>query len=178
MSSQVTPKKNAAYSFYCALTSQANTNTFQSNPTLTTGDVKVSTDGGAFNNITTLPVVTPAGGKAILVSCSSTEMNGDNVQVLFSDAAGAEWCDLLANIQTTARQIDDLAYPTYQLPDSVPADGTRPTIEQCLYMLIQFLSERSVSGTTMTVKKADGTTSLMTFTLNDSASPTSITRAT
>ena len=178
MSSQVTPKKNAAYSFYAALTSQANTNVFQSNATLAAGDVKVSVDGAAFNNATTLPVVTPASSKAILVSLTSTEMNGDNIQVLFSDAAGAEWCDALYNIQTTTRQIDDLAYPTYQLPDGIPADGTRPTIEQCLYMFIQFLTERSVSGTTMTVKKVDGTTSLMTFTLSDAANPTSITRAT
>lgn len=178
MSSQVTPKKNAAFSFYVSLTSQANTNTFQTNPTLATGDVKVSIDGAAFNNTTSLPTVTPAGGKAVLVSLTASEMNGDNIQVLFSDAAGAEWCDLLANIQTTARQIDDLAYPTYQLPDGVATDGTRPTIEQALYELIQFLTERSVSGTTMTVKKVDGTTSLMTFTLNDANNPTSITRAT
>ena len=234
MSSQVTPKKNAALSFYVALTSQANTNTFQSSATLTTGDVKVSTDGAAFGNITTLPVVTPAAGKAILVSLSSTEMNGDNVQVLFSDAAGAEWCDYLANIQTTARQVDDLAFPTVSgrsldvtatgeagidwaniggpttvvdlsgtnikdidatglaniktqmtnaltsdvIADSVPADGSRPTIAQALYMLSQFMTERSVSGLTMTVKKVDGTTSLMTFTLNDASNPTSITRAT
>ena len=62
--------------------------------------------------------------------------------------------------------------------DSVPADGTRPTFEQALYMIWQFLAERSVSGTTVTVKKADGSTGLMTFTLNDATTPTSITRAT
>ena len=62
--------------------------------------------------------------------------------------------------------------------DSVPADGTRPTFEQALYMIWQFLAERSVSGTTVTVKKADGSTGLMTFTLNDDTTPTSITRAT
>lgn len=64
------------------------------------------------------------------------------------------------------------------LPDSVPADGTRPSMKQALYMVTQFLMERSVSGTTLTVKKADGTTSLLTLTLNDASTPTSITRAT
>lgn len=64
------------------------------------------------------------------------------------------------------------------LADSVPADGTRPSIAQALYMLVQFMTERSVSGTTVTVKKVDGSTSLMTFTLNDATTPTSITRAT
>ena len=64
------------------------------------------------------------------------------------------------------------------LADSVPADGTRPSIAQALYMLVQFMTERSVSGTTLTVRKTDGSTALMTFTLNDATSPTAITRAT
>jgi hypothetical protein len=38
-------------------------------------------------------------------------MNGDNITVVCSDSAGAEWCDLIVSIQTSARQIDDLAYP-------------------------------------------------------------------
>lgn len=67
---------------------------------------------------------------------------------------------------------------TATIADSVPADGTRPSIAQALYMLVQFLSERSISGTTMTVRKPDGTTALMTFTLNDAVNPTSLTRAT
>lgn len=64
------------------------------------------------------------------------------------------------------------------IADSVPADGTRPTIQQALYMITQFLYERSVSGTTVTVKKVDGSTSLLTLTLNDGTTPTGITRAT
>ena len=64
------------------------------------------------------------------------------------------------------------------LADSVPADGTIPTLRQALYMLTQFMMERSVSGTTVTVKKVDGSTSLLTLTLNDGTDPTSITRAT
>ncbi len=44
-------------------------------------------------------------------------------------------------------------------------------------MINQFLTERAVSSTTVTVKKVDGSTSLMTFTLDDATSPTSITRA-
>ena len=64
------------------------------------------------------------------------------------------------------------------IPDSVPADGTRPTIEQALYMITQFLYERSVSDTTVTVKKVDGSTALLTLTISDADDPTSITRAT
>lgn len=61
--------------------------------------------------------------------------------------------------------------------DSVPADGSRPSVTQAVLMLTRFLNERSVSGTTLTVKKEDGSTTSMTFTLNDATSPTSITRA-
>lgn len=109
MASFVTPKKNTEFIFYMSLTSQANGNVFQVNPTLAAGDVKVSTDGGAEANITTLPAVTPAGSKRVKVTLSATEMNGDNVQVTFSDAAGAEWADVTINIQTSLQQIDDVA---------------------------------------------------------------------
>lgn len=64
------------------------------------------------------------------------------------------------------------------IADSVPADGSRPSSRQALYMIVQYLLERSVSGTTVTVRKPDGSTALMTLTLSDAASPTSITRTT
>ncbi|MCR4339187.1 MAG: cytochrome P450, partial [Gemmatimonadaceae bacterium] len=64
------------------------------------------------------------------------------------------------------------------VPDSIPADGTRPSITQAAYLVVQFLTERSVSGATLTVNKPDGTTALLTLTLSDATDPTSITRAT
>ncbi len=112
MTSYVTPKKNTAFRFYVSLASQSSTHTMQGTPTLAAGDVKVSTDGGALANLTTLPAVTPAASKLVQVDLSAAEMNGDNITIIFSDAAGSEWDDLVINLQTTARQIDDLAYPT------------------------------------------------------------------
>lgn len=69
------------------------------------------------------------------------------------------------------------ALETEALPDSVAIDGQIPTWSQAMYAIHQWLFERAVSGTTMTVYKPDGTTALMTFTLNDATSPTEITRA-
>jgi hypothetical protein len=112
MVSYVTPKKNTAFIFYLGLPSQGTQNAFQSNPTLAVGDAKVSIDGGALANLTTLPAVTPASSKMVKVSLSASEMNGDNITVVLSDAAGDEWCDVIVNIQTSARQIDDLATQT------------------------------------------------------------------
>lgn len=63
------------------------------------------------------------------------------------------------------------------IPDSVAADGSRPTMRQALLMITRFLMEKSVSSTTVTVKKEDGSTSSMTFTLDNGTTPTSITRS-
>ena len=64
------------------------------------------------------------------------------------------------------------------LTEAYAADGAAPTVAQVLFATQQFLQERAVSGTTVTVKKLDGSTTAMTFTLNDATTPTSITRAT
>lgn len=111
MTTYVPAKKGVEYIFYMGLTSQS-TGQFQASATLAAGDFKVSIDGGALANLATLPAVTPAASKMVKVTLSTSEMNGDNITVIGSDAAGAEWDDVIINIQTAARQIDDLAYPT------------------------------------------------------------------
>lgn len=116
----VPPVIGEAFTFYCALTSQADTDVFQTNPTLAAGDAQVSIDGGAFNNLTALPTVSPAGGEQVEVVLSTAEMNGDVITVLFSDVAGDEWQDLLIEIFTDTQQIGDLATAA-----SVWAYGTR-----------------------------------------------------
>lgn len=73
-------------------------------------------------------------------------------------------------------EVDDALEST--VADSIPSDGTRPSVKQALYMLTQFMLERSVSTTTVTVNKVDGSTALFTLTLDDDTTPTSITRAT
>lgn len=62
------------------------------------------------------------------------------------------------------------------IADSIPTDGSRPSAHQALYMIIQYLTERVVSNTTVTVKKPDGVTSLFTMAMNDPINPTAITR--
>lgn len=112
MASYYPPKKGAAFTFYVGLVARASRPQLQAAPTLAAGDFQVSIDGGGFNNLATLPTVTPAAGKAVQISLSAAEMTGDNIVVMCSDVAGAQWDDLMICIQTTARQIDDLAFPT------------------------------------------------------------------
>lgn len=111
MTTYFPPKSGVAFRFFASLVDQSNTKLFKANPTLATGDFKVSIDGGAFANLTTTPAVTPASGRAVQIDLSVSEMTGANIFVQAVDAAGAEWCDASWCLQTTARQIDDLAYP-------------------------------------------------------------------
>lgn len=109
MATYTPPKKNTEYIIYVALEDQANAGKFKSNPTLAAGDVKVSKDGGTLANLSTLPAVTPASSVMVKVTLSATEMNADNVTVVFSDAAGDEWYDLVINLHTATNQFDDLS---------------------------------------------------------------------
>lgn len=82
----------------------------------------------------------------------------------------------LAALPTSAQNASAVVAKT--LTESYAADGAAPTLEQCLFLIQQLLAEKSVAGTTMTVKKLDGSTTAATFTLNDASTPTSITRTT
>lgn len=102
-----------------ALTSQADTNIFQTTVTLAAGDIQVSKDGGGFGNIGTLPTEIAATG-VLPVVFTADEMDADIVVLLCHDAAGAEWQDLLVVLHTSTKQIDDLA-----LTSELPARGSR-----------------------------------------------------
>ena len=78
--------------------------------------------------------------------------------------------------QLSATGVDDILRTT--LTEGYAADGSAPTLEQFLYMIHSELSEFSISGSTITCKKLNGTTTSMTFTLDSSTDPTSRTRAT
>lgn len=123
-------------------------------PSLTAGDI--------VSMYITATVATIATASVVAEEVSDTERVSD-----LNDITTA---------QVNAEVVDALA--TDVIADSVATDGSRPTIAQALLMITRFLMERSVSSTTVTVKKENGTTSSMTFTLDDATAPTSITRAT
>ena len=91
-------------------------------------------------------------------------VNNNNLNALLGvpDTAGAT---VLTQILTTA------------LTEAYAADGAAATLSQLLYAILSAVSEFSISGTTITAKKLDGTTTSMTFTLDDGTNPTSRTRA-
>lgn len=56
--------------------------------------------------------------------------------------------------------------------------GAAPTLAQFCFEVIAHLGESSITGTTKTLKKLDGSTTAKTYTLNSSSTPTSITETT
>lgn len=101
------PRKNVAYEFYLSLVDSA-TGAFKANPTIAAEDFKVSTDGGIFTNLTTLPAVTPSGSVSVKINLSAAEMNGDKVVMQGIDAAGGEWNDVLVFIDAPAGNVETL----------------------------------------------------------------------
>lgn len=67
---------------------------------------------------------------------------------------------------------------TTQMTEAYASDGTAPTLAQAIFLIQQTIGDFSISGTTLTAKKLDGSTTAATYTLNDGANPTSRTRST
>lgn len=109
MATYNTPKRGVAFKMYVGLVDQSNTKLLKANPTIASGDFQISKDGGAFANLATLPSANPASGRAVMIDLSASEMTADNVVIQCVDAAGAEWCDQMIELATTAAQLDDLA---------------------------------------------------------------------
>jgi hypothetical protein len=108
-------KKNVARTIYLpGLVSQANTMLFQLTPTLAVGDFQYSIDGGTWTNLATTPDVFPTPGYQVRLQLAQAELNGDQINIRWSDAAGAQWCDGSLMILTSTKQTGDIpsAAPT------------------------------------------------------------------
>jgi hypothetical protein len=68
-------------------------------------------------------------------------------------------------------------WSTYTLPESYAADGSAGTPAQILYLTQQGIIEFAISGTTLTIKQLDGSSTAATCTLDDDTTPTSRTRS-
>lgn len=96
------PKKNEDFKIRIGLEDYSAPGNFKSSPTIAAGDFKVDIDGAGFNNLGTLPSVSPAAGRAVLITLSSSEMNGDVITVQCVDqTAPKEWSDMIFSIPTT-----------------------------------------------------------------------------
>lgn len=104
MATQVPAKKNAAYVFTLDVFDYSGK--FLTGATFSTK--KISKDGGAYATLTNAPTEISTTG-TYTISLTSTEMNADRVHLIFVIAGAA---DIGIEIQTSARNNDDLAFPT------------------------------------------------------------------
>jgi len=104
-------------------------------------------------NPTTIPVVDGDYTKRVKVVLSDLEMNGDNITLIASDAAGSEWCDLTINIQTSANQIDDIPTTAISVADIIAGitDGTLD-LQEMLRIIVSVCAGLSSGGGTTELK--------------------------
>jgi hypothetical protein len=86
--------------------------------------------------------------------------------IITAGGAGAAPADIAAAVLNTV------------MAESYAADGAQATVTQALYLIMQSIIERSVSGTAVTIKKLDGATTAAVLTTNSATNPTSVTRTT
>ena len=133
----------------------------------------VNTIDGIVDAIKLVTDALPNGGALTdLASQASVDVVDGNVDAILVDT-GTTIPALIAALNDISAQ-DVL---TAQLTESYSADGVEPTLAQALYLVLQYLYERTVAGTTVTIKRLDGSTTAATQTLNDDTSPTSVTRS-
>lgn len=146
------------------------------------GDVSVTDNSGG----TTVVIVKPVSNTVQVGGVAQTgNDNGADINAILADTNELQTDDLptligsLNNISAAevAIEIAD-ALTSDIIADSYSVDGAQPTIAQAILEIRQMMMEKSISSTTMTVKKPDGATTAMTFTLDSDTTPTEITRAT
>lgn len=113
-------------------------------------------------------VITSSSFAASAITATAIATDAITAAKIAANAIGAS--ELAADV------INDIWQGT-ALTEAYATDGAAATPAQLLYMIWALLAEKAVSGTTVTVKKLDGSTAAMTFTLDDGSNPTSISRA-
>ena len=94
---------------------------------------------------------------------------------LFASGAPGAFSGVSVNALTTAALTD--VWSTVDLAESYAPDGEPATASELLYMIWSAIHDFSITDRTITSKKV-GSDDAMTWTLDDSSSPTSRTRAT
>lgn len=145
----------------------------------TNGDLVAFTFTGTGAIPQTQSIYTKAGDVFTRVGApAGASVSADVAAVKADTAANAAAVAALNNLSSAQVLTQAQAALTTAVADSIPADGSRPSIAQGILMICQFLFESGAVGTTVTVKKPDGSTTLFTLTTNNATTPTSITRTT
>lgn len=142
-----------------------------------TGQPQISTDGAAWTN-TGISTITEIGNGRYYADLTQAAVDtvGKVIRTRYSTTDSDECVGSTVQVVATTATTAATIFSTSLGSESYAMDGSVPTLAQALFGLITIVSEFSISGTTITCKKLDGTTTSMTFTLNDATTPTSRTR--
>jgi len=103
------PLQNQIYIFYVALVDVTDHDVWVINPTIAVGDFQVSVDGAAFVNLSTLPIVEPAGSRTVKISLSASEMNGEKVNIQGIDISDDEWQQILITLDVPTDNVETIS---------------------------------------------------------------------
>jgi hypothetical protein len=124
-------------------------------PTIVAGDIQISLDGGAFNNMATLPSETPAASAQVQIPLSQAETNAVHIGIRGSDQAGGEWEDFYYSIFTDTDTIGTLANSVLSMDFSTVVGAAARSALNAL----RFLRNRwAIAGGALTVYEEDDAT--------------------
>lgn len=158
-------------------TQKVDVDTIKTNPVVNGGTITFPTTAtlASTTNITAGTITTVG---TLTTYTGNTVQTGDSFARIGAAGASLSAIPNMSNLDAT---VSSRATPaqilTTALTEAYAADGAAPTVSQALFLLIAALTEFSISSTTITVKKLDGSTTAATYTLDDAANPTSRTRA-
>lgn len=115
----------------------------------------------------------PAGKYTLPITKDGTVYATRSVTLTGVDGESAVAVGIAVELDSASRA----AILTQEIVESYPADLAAPTLAQAVMLTLQHLQQKSVSGTTVTIKKLDKSTTAATYTLDSATDPTSITRA-
>lgn len=132
--------------------------------------------GATWSSTTdTLEAIRDRGDAAWITATGFSTLDAAGVRTAVG-LASANLDTQLAALPTAAENAT--AVLTTQMTESYRGTGAAPTLAQSQFELIAHMGESSITSTTKTLKKIDGSTTAKTYTLDSSTTPTSITETT
>jgi hypothetical protein len=141
-------------------------------------DIAVSEEGvnsGTYS--VDIPASLPAGVYRVVLKRRVGASPSESDPVMGGDDIVYDGTDVVEISLTNIKSQLENVFNNTALTEAYVSLGATGTPAKLLYSILQALTEFSISGTTITVKQRDRTTTAKTFTLNDGTNPTSRTEA-
>jgi hypothetical protein len=153
------------------------TATLASTTNITAGTVTTATNVTTVNGLAA-GVITAASIAADAITAAKIADGAIDAATFAAGAidATAIAADAIGSSELATSAVNEIvaAVLTTQMTESYRAANAAPTLAQATFETLAHLGQASISGTTKTLQKIDGTTTAKTFTLDDAVTPTGI----